>query len=122
MKIKSFTDLNTWKSGHELVLSIYKETSNFPREEFFGITNQLRRASVSVTSNIAEAYGRVSQKDKLRFYIIARGSVWEVRNQILVAKDVGYLNEKRYEELESVCIRTLKLLSGLIKYSSNSSE
>ncbi len=85
-KIRSFTDLNAWKEGHKLVLEIYKFTQKFPKEEQFGLTNQLRRAVVSFTSNIAEGFSRNSYKEKLQFYSMALGSLTEVQNQLLVGK------------------------------------
>ncbi len=72
-KIKSFTDLIAWQIGHEIVLKIYKTTENFPSKEMFGLSNQMRRCSVSITSNIAEGFGRYNSKDKNRFYYISQG-------------------------------------------------
>lgn len=74
-KIKSFTDSNAWKEGHKLVLEIYKITQGFPKEEQFGLTNQIRRAIVPFTSNIAEGFSRNSYKEKLRFYSMALGFI-----------------------------------------------
>ncbi|MBI4599730.1 four helix bundle protein [Candidatus Uhrbacteria bacterium] len=76
--MRSFTDLKAWQEGHTLVLKIYKITQSFPKEEQFGLTNQLRRAAVSLTSNIAEGFGRGSYKEKAQFYSIALGSLTEV--------------------------------------------
>lgn len=84
-KIKSFTDLNVWKEGHKLVLQVYKLTKEFPKEELFGLTNQIRRAAVSITSNIAEGFSRHSYKEKLQFYSTALGSLTE-----------STINSKRY--------------------------
>jgi four helix bundle protein len=70
-KIKSFTDLNLWRKGHKLVLIVYKITSSFPKEEIFGLSSQMRRCAVSITSNIAEGFSRESFKDKIRFYYMA---------------------------------------------------
>lgn len=71
-EIKDFTDLNAWKEGHKFVLGIYELTNNFPKDERFGLISQLRRAAVSITSNIAEGFSRYYFKDKVRFYYIAR--------------------------------------------------
>jgi len=79
-EIKDFTNLNAWKEGHRLVLSVYEFTKEFPEDERFGLISQLRRASVSITSNIAEGFARYYFKDKVRFYYMARGSVSEVQN------------------------------------------
>jgi len=114
-KIKSFTDLKAWQTGHNLVVGIYKITRSFPKEEQFGLTNQLRRAVVSITSNIAEGFSRQSLKEKIQFYYIALGSLTEVQNQILIAKDVNYLDEKDFKDLSSQTIEANKIINGLIK-------
>ena len=87
-KIRRFTDLNAWKEGHKLVLMIYNFTKNFPKEEIFGLVSQMRRCSVSITSNIAEGFSRQSYKEKAQFYAISLGSVTELQNQLLIAKDI----------------------------------
>lgn len=112
--LKSFTDLLSWQQGHQLVIDIYRTTQSFPKTEVYGLTSQMRRAAVSVTSNIAEGYGRQSYKDKVNFFYQAQGSLIEVKNQLLVAKDVGFLPEKHYQELHQQCNQTHKLLQGLI--------
>src|SRR3989344_224377 len=86
-KIQSFTDLEVWRESHKLVLMVYKFTKNFPKNELFGLTSQLRRAVVSITSNIAEGFSRFSYKEKIQFYSIAFGSLTEVQNQLLISKD-----------------------------------
>ena len=80
-----------WQKGHTVVLLVYELTGAFPGSEKYGLTSQMRRAAVSVTSNIAEAFGRQTSKDKVRFYLNARGSCFEVQSQSCVARDVGYL-------------------------------
>lgn len=116
-KIKSFHDLRVWQEAHKLVVVIYKITKNFPKEELFGITNQIRRAAVSITSNIAEGFGRETIKDRIHFYIMSLGSLNETQNQLLISKDVGYLNEKSWIDLENQIIIVNKMLNGLIKKS-----
>jgi len=106
-------DLDAWKIGHELVIKIYKATQTFPSEEKFGLTNQLRRAAVSITSNIAEGFSRRTSKDKQKFYGTAMGSLMEIRNQILIAKDIGYLELKEYATLDEHAVKISKILSGL---------
>jgi len=108
--------LDAWKEGHKLVLEIYKVTKSFPKEEMFGLSNQLRRAVISITSNIAEGFSRKSLKEKIQFYSMAKASNTELQNQLLIARDVGYLNEKDFEKLEEQSIRVNKLISGLIRY------
>ncbi|PIR13103.1 four helix bundle protein [Candidatus Falkowbacteria bacterium CG11_big_fil_rev_8_21_14_0_20_39_10] len=114
-KIQSFTDLNTWKEDHKLVLMVYEVTKKFPKEEMFGLTNQLRRAVVSVTSNIAEGFSRQSYKEKTRFYSMSLGSTTEVQNQILIAKDVKYINNNEFQKIAQQTIIVHKLINGLIK-------
>lgn len=116
-KIKSFTDLDVWKEGHLLVVMIYKITKYFPKEEQFGLTNQIRRAVVSVTSNIAEGFSRRSYKEKVQFYSIALGSVTEVQNQLLISKDIGYIITQQFDTHADQTIIVNKLLNGIIKKS-----
>ncbi len=116
-KIKSFTDLDVWKEGHKLVLMIYKATKNFPKDEIFGLISQMRRCAVSITSNIAEGFGRNTFKEKIQFYFISRGSIIELQNQLLVAKDVGYLPKDDFAEIAEQTIKVHKILNGLIKSS-----
>lgn len=116
-KIKSFTDLNAWKYGHKLVLAIYKITKKFPKDEIFGITNQLRRAVVSYTSNLAEGFSRNSYKEKSQFYSISLGSLTEVQNQLIISKDVGYITQKQFDTLLELTVLCSKLTNGLIKKS-----
>ncbi|MBI2268510.1 MAG: four helix bundle protein [Candidatus Blackburnbacteria bacterium] len=116
-KIKSFTDLNAWKQAHELVLLIYKITKKFPHEEQFGLVNQIRRAVVSITSNIAEGFSRSSYKEKSQFYSMALGSLTEVQNQLLIAKDLKYIAQEEFMEIANKTVAVNKLLNGLIKKS-----
>lgn len=97
--IKSFTDLNAWKEGHELVLSIYSSTKTFPAEEKFGLVDQMRRCSVSITSNIAEGFSRRSNKEKTQFFYIALGSTAELQSQLLVARDINYLTSEHFRDI-----------------------
>jgi four helix bundle protein len=120
-KIKSFTNLDVWKQAHKLVLMMYEMTKGFPKEEQFGLTNQLRRAVVSVTSNIAEGFSRISYKDKAHFYSMSLGSLSEVQNQILVARDVEYMNKDNFKRIADKTIIVSKFLNGLIKSSKSRS-
>lgn len=94
-----FKDLEIWKLSRQLCSQIYLTTSNFPDNEKFGLTNQLRRASVSVPSNIAEGCSRSSDKDFSRFLEIAIGSLYEIETQLLIAFDLGYINQTKLDEL-----------------------
>jgi len=115
-KIKSFTDLITWKESHKLVLMIYKVTKIFPRDELFGLTDQIRRASVSISSNIAEGFSRRSNSEKKQFYYLSLGSLTEVQNQILIARDVGYIENKTFKEIANQTVIVGKLINSLLKY------
>lgn len=114
-KIKSFTDLVAWKEGHKLVIELYKVTKNFPKEEQFGLVIQLRRAGVSITSNIAEGFSRRSYKEKLLFYSIALGSLTEVQNQLLISRDINFLSKEEFDTISQLTSIVSKLINGLIK-------
>jgi four helix bundle protein len=114
-KIKLFTDLIVWKEGHKLAVLIYQTTRKFPREEMYSLSDQMRRASVSITSNIAEGFGRQGYKEKIQFYYIAHGSLTELENQLFIAKDVGYINGHDFEEIMSQANNVHALLVGFIK-------
>jgi four helix bundle protein len=115
--IKEFTDLESWRQAHALVLMIYKLIHNFPEYEKYRLIDQLCRASISITSNIAEGFGRFTYKEKIHFYYIASGSLSEVKNQLIIAKDLEYISEDDYQKLDTQLITTFKLLKGLIKKS-----
>ncbi|MBC7195805.1 MAG: four helix bundle protein [Deferribacterales bacterium] len=88
-----------WQRAHELVLKIYEITKGFPKDEQFGLTSQIRRAAVSIPSNIVEGKARGSNKDYNRFLMMARGSLEEVKYQMLLAKDLNYIDENTYIEI-----------------------
>ena len=114
-KIQSFTDLEVWKEAHKLVLTIYQLTKDFPKEELFGLVSQMRRAAVSITSNIAEGFSRFSYKEKTQFYSMSHGSLTELQNQILIAKDVGYLGLENFRKLSDQSVIVHKLLNAFIR-------
>jgi len=114
-KIKSFTDLKIWQEGHKLVIMIYKITKTFPKEEIYSLISQMQRAAVFITSNIAEGFGRHTYKEKVQFYYQSQGSLIELKNQILIAKDVGYLKEEGFQNLVEQSNSVHQLLQGLIK-------
>lgn len=113
-KIRSFTDLKTWQEGHRLVLLIYQMTEKFPKKEVYSLTSQIRRSAISVTSNIAEGFGRKSYKEKIQFYYLSQGSILELKNQLLVARDVRYLNNKNFINIATQANKAHQLLQGLI--------
>ena len=114
-KISNFKDLDCWREAHSLVLEIYKITSKFPTSEIFALTNQLRRASVSISSNIAEGFGRQGYKEKLQFFYMSRGSLIEIENQLLIAKDLKYIDQKEYGFMEIKVSKTHQLINGIIR-------
>lgn len=114
-KIKSFTDLEAWRKGYNIAIEVYKITKGFPKTEIFGITNQLRRAIISYTSNIAEGFSRNSDKEKIQFYYMALGSMTEIQNQLLIARGIDYINDNDFKQLSSETIFATKLINGLIK-------
>lgn len=116
-KIKSFTDLNAWQSGHKLVLNIYKITKKFPKNEYYGLISQLRRAGISFTSNIAEGFSRNTYKEKIRFYSMSLGSLTEIQNQLLIAKDLKYITHQDFNNIAQQTIIISKITNGLIKKS-----
>ena len=113
---KTFKDLDAWKKARELVKSLYLSTVGFPREEEFGLKLQIRRAAISVISNIAEGYGRQYKKETIQFMFMSKGSLNEIEAQLTVAEDLNFLKSESiqplYEQIE-VC---RKLLSGYINY------
>lgn len=113
-KITSFTDLLAWQEGHKLVILLYEHTKHFPAREAYSLTDQMRRAATSITSNIAEGFGRQGYKEKIQFYYLSQGSLNELKNQLLIARDVGYLINTEYESILLQADQTHRLLQGLI--------
>src|SRR4051812_30161258 len=118
-KITSFTDLKAWQEAHQLLLLVYKHTEKFPSREIFGLSNQLRRAAVSVTSNIAEGFGRQTAKEKVQFFYHSNGSVLEIKSQIMAAKDLKYLPIEDFEVVMQQANKSQSLLRGLIRFAAS---
>lgn len=110
-----FSDLKAWQSGHQVVLKVYKLTVQFPKSELFGLVSQMRRAAVSITSNLAEGFGRSSVKEKLHFYSFAHGSLTELENQIIISKDIQLLNQAEFILLKEQVRELDKIISGLMR-------
>ncbi|MCX6736245.1 MAG: four helix bundle protein [Candidatus Parcubacteria bacterium] len=113
-KIREFTDLNAWKESHKIVLLTYAITKTFPKTETFGLQSQMQRAVISITSNIAEGFGRQGYKEKIQFYYMAQGSLTELKNQYIAAKDIGYMDVKEYEKVLDQMNIAHRVLQGLI--------
>ena len=112
--IRSYRDLIVWQKARELVKKVYEGSESFPRNEVFGLTQQMRRAAVSVPSNIAEGYGRGSRPEYIRFLHIARGSLYEIETQLLLAEDLGYLSGDVSRSLQHAAESVSKLLYRLL--------
>ena len=113
--MKDFRKQKVWQKSHQLTLDIYKATSNFPREELYGLTNQIRRACASIPANIAEGCGRSSEADFSRFLQIAMGSATELEYHLLLSHDLGILNDIDYENLSRETIEVKQMLTSFIK-------
>jgi len=113
-KSKRFTDLIVWQKAHQFVLSVYKMTKSFPREELFGLTSQLRRAAVSVPANIAEGYRKRGKLDKARFFNISEGSIEECYYYLILADDLCYADTKKLKELLNEVGKLLNSYSSAI--------
>lgn len=114
MKLKNYQDLIAWQKSMDLVEEVYRSSKDFPREEMYGLTSQIRRAAVSIPSNIAEGQGRRTTADFLRHLSIAYGSLREVETQILIARRLNYISQKRLEEVMGLAGEVGRLLNGLM--------
>lgn len=110
----NYRNLIAWQKAKSLALRIYRCTREFPKDETYGLTSQMRRAAVSVPSNIAEGKGRYSHKDFVPFLYQARGSLLELETQLLIARDLEYIEKPIFESLESETEELSRILNGLI--------
>jgi four helix bundle protein len=111
----SFRDLLAWQKAMVLVTDVYRATDSFPSREMYGLTNQVRRSAVSVPSNIAEGKGRFSKKEFLQFLTTARGSLCEMQTQLEIARNLGYLQNDHFEQLDVQSREVGRMINGLIK-------
>jgi four helix bundle protein len=112
--VKSYRDLAVWQRSIQLSLAIYRLTATFPVEERYGLSSQLRRAGVSVPSNIAEGYGRGSRKEYKQFLAIARGSTLEVQTQLIIARELSFCEPDQMAKAESLSEEVSKMLYSLV--------
>lgn len=112
--MKGYHELKVWKKAYYLCLEIYKATSNFPADEKYGLTSQIRRSAVSVPSNIAEGHERQHVKEYIQFLFVALGSVAELETQLMISKDIGYLSKEFFVKVNSDLSEVGKMLNGLI--------
>ena len=117
-----FRDLEVWHLAHRLTLDLYKVTSEFPKEERFELVSQIRRAAVSVELNIAEGQGRYHSLDSAKFFLDSRGSVYELQSALMIAKDLGFLTQDKFDDLDERLNVVGMKLNGLIKYKRNAKE
>lgn len=108
--MRDFTKLSIWQRSHLLTLSIYKTTKNFPREELFALTSQMRRSSYSIPTNIAEGCGRTTRRQFKNFLNIAAGSATELHYQLILSKDLSYIQESTFHQLSNEVIEIKKML------------
>ncbi len=113
---KNYKNLDVWKEARKLVSLVYLLTKEFPEDEKFGLTSQIKRASISVPSNIAEGMGRNSNKETRQFFFIAKGSLYEIETQLYLAIDLGFITEKTAEQTFTQLTSVRKLIIGFIKY------
>jgi len=111
---RSYKDLVAWQKSMDLVTAVYRATASFPRDEVFGLTSQLRRAAISIPSNIAEGQGRLSEKEFRHFLGQARGSLMEVETQLQIAENLGYLESAPKNALMEICAEVGRILNGLL--------
>ena len=117
--MKSYRDLIVWQKSMDVVTLIYKVVKQFPEDEKFGLTSQIKRSSVSVPSNIAEGYGRNYTKDYIRFLNIARGSLYEMQTQLQVAVNLGFIIEAELNKTKPLSKEVEKMLNSLINKLAN---
>lgn len=112
-KITSFTKLVAWQQSHKLVIAIFAACKAMPRSD--SLRNQMERSAISITSNIAEGFGRQSKQDKKHFYVMARGSAYELQNQLLIARDTKKISEEDFHYMATISLDSIRLLHGVIR-------
>jgi four helix bundle protein len=115
--MRGYRDLVVWQKAMELVTDVYRATSEFPKHELYGLTSQIRRAAVSVPSNLAEGHGRTSRREFHQFISQARGSLVEVETQLEIARNLNYLSRELASELQAKAARVGRMLNGLRAWS-----
>ena len=122
-EIKSFEDLDVWQKGKLLTLEIYEISSHFPKDEVFGISSQVKRAALSVPANIAEGFGRFHYLDKAKFYLNARGSLYELKSHLLIARELGFISDgaadDSFELIDQLSLKINNLINATRKLRKN---
>jgi four helix bundle protein len=114
--MKSYTDLDVWKKSRLLVKDVYLLTKDFPRDEIFGLSSQMKRCAVSVPSNIAEGHGRNHAKDTLQFFYISRGSLYELETQLFLSLDLEFIKKESFDTNFETITHCKQMINGLIRY------
>lgn len=114
MKIRTFEDLDVWKLARELRKEIYKVTKTYPKDETYRLVDQMKRAAISSTANIAEGFGRFHFQENIQFCRQSRGSLYEIIDHLITSNDEGYLSDEGYESLKDHAYRTIKVMNGYI--------
>ncbi len=112
--MQDFRSLKVWGKGHQLTLAVYKATARFPKDELYGLTSQIRRACASIPANIAEGCGRSGKAELGRFLQVSMGSASELEYHLLLAHDLGFLEDTGYQQLEAQAVEVKRMLSSLI--------
>ncbi len=112
--MQNFKSLKVWEKSHELTLAVYKATANFPKDELYGLTSQIRRACASIPANIAEGCGRTGKAELARFLQVAMGSASKLEYHLLLAHDLGLLRDGEYKLLENQAVELKRMLSSFI--------
>jgi four helix bundle protein len=113
--MKDFRSLKVWEKAHALTLAIYEATENFPKQELYSLTNQIQRATVSIPANIAEGCGKDSDAELKRYFTIAMGAASELEYLLLLAHDLGYLQDNIYQPIQIDIVETRKMLNAFIQ-------
>jgi len=113
--VRDFTDLEVWQLAREVRKLVYSLTANFPPEEKFALSSQLRRAAISITGNVAEGFGRYSYQENIQFCRLARGSAFEVRDHLTTAIDQQYIKSEQYSDADTLVQRVIQVLNGYIR-------
>jgi four helix bundle protein len=116
MTPSNYRNLLVWQKARELARDLYRETATFPRDETFGLVQQMRRAAISILSNIAEGQGRYSRRDCAHFLTIARGSAMELEAQIVMSHDLHYIQAAKAKALEMCVIEVTRMLNGMLEH------
>ncbi|RMF57025.1 MAG: four helix bundle protein [Calditrichaeota bacterium] len=117
--VKHFTDLQVWKLARKLKNELYEVIKLLPPEEKYNLSEQIRRCAISVTSNIAEGYGRYHYQENIQFCRHSRGSLYEIQDHLISCLDQNYISEEKFKELNTLVLNTIKTLDGYIRYLSN---